>query len=189
MNPAALTRAFFASEIPAAVKNRLREESSKLRDRLPRARWVRPQGLHLTLKFLGEHPLETIRNLAEQLAPKVAQMPRITVSLKGSGFFPSPSRPRVAWVGGDASGASRLAGIIDDEAAAIGLERELRAWALHLTLARLKDPWPRAAADQFLAWGEAMSFDGFTCAEVVLFESRLEPGGAVYTPLERLALA
>jgi 2'-5' RNA ligase len=189
VNSATLTRAFFALEIPAEVKDHLRQESSELQDRLPRARWVRPQGLHLTLKFLGEHRFETIRSIAEKVAPALSQCHPVTVSLKGSGFFPSPSRPRVAWVGGEASGASRLARIIDDAAAAVGLAREHREWALHLTLARLKDPWPKNAVDQFLAWGEKTSFDSFSCAEVVLFESRLEPGGAVYTPLERLALA
>lgn len=183
-----MARAFFALEIPAEVKERLRREINDLRGQLPKARWVRPEGLHLTLKFLGEHPVKMLHQLAEDVAPSLAERPPISVALAGSGFFPSPSRSRVAWIGGEAPGAAELAKIIDAASVNRGLQRERRRWALHLTLARLKTPWPRNAVDAFMAWGRDVSYPEFTCREVVLFESRLDPGGAIYTPLKRLEL-
>ncbi|MCP4897505.1 MAG: RNA 2',3'-cyclic phosphodiesterase [bacterium] len=184
-----LTRVFFALEIPGEVKRQLERETNTLRDRLPKGRWVRSAGLHLTLKFLGEHPRGIISRVAESVTSELSQCSKVAVKLRGAGFFPSSARPRVAWIGGEAEGAAELSRIVDDAAAAEGLERERRSWALHLTLARLKKPWPQDAVVSFLEWGEAVSFEPFTCREVVLFESRLDPSGAVYTPIERMALA
>ncbi len=161
-----MTRAFLALEVPAAVKTQLAAAQENLRRELPRARWTRPDGWHLTLKFLGE----------------------VNVRLGGTGFFPSKERPRVAWVGGAADGAESIVAEVERAAEAAGFPRERRPWSIHLTQARLKARWPSAAVDRFLEWGETLDLEAFDCREVVLFESDLQPGGAVYTALERLPL-
>ena len=182
-------RAFLALEIAPGVKAALAAGREALRAELPRARWVRPESQHLTLKFLGETPSAVLQALAADLAPRVAGLRPVSVRLHGSGFFPSPARPRVAWLGGTAGDAAPLVEIVEEVADAHGFPRERRPWSLHVTQARLDRPWPQAAVERFLAWGDGLQLEPFTCAEVVLFSSRLERGGAVYTPLDRMPLA
>ena len=183
-----MTRAFLALEVSAAVKTQLAAAQESLRRELPRARWTRPDGWHLTLKFLGEVAAPALDELTAALAPRLRGHGAVNVRLHGTGFFPSPARPRVAWVGGAADGAESVVAEVERAAEAAGFPRERRPWSIHLTQARLKDRWPSAAVDRFLEWGETLDLEAFECREVVLFESDLQPGGAVYTALERLPL-
>ena len=181
-------RAFLALEIPQGVKDRIEAEMNTLRRSLPKARWVRPAGLHLTLKFLGTVEEHRLTALAEAVGMAAAEAPPVRVALSGAGFFPSPRRARVAWIGGAADGAPELAEAVERAAGSLGFERERRPWGLHLTLARLRSPWPAEATEAFLSWGSDFRAEHFVCRELVLFESCLKPDGAVYAPLERLAL-
>jgi len=183
-----LIRAFLALEVPAAVKTQLASAQEVLRRELPRARWTRPDGWHLTLRFLGEVAAPALDELTTALASRLRGIGAVSVRLGGTGFFPSPARPRVAWVGGAADGAESVVAEVERAAEAAGFPRERRPWSIHLTQARLKARWPSAAVDRFLEWGEALELDAFDCQEVVLYKSDLQPGGAVYTALERLPL-
>lgn len=185
---AELVRAFVALDIPERVRAELGASREALRAELPRARWVRPEGQHLTLKFLGETPRTTLDAIAADLTPRFARLGAVTVRLRGCGFFPSPARPRVAWIGGSAEGVSPVVEAVEEVAEVHGFPRERRPWSLHLTQARLDRPWPQAAVGRFLAWGGGLELEPFRCGEVVLFASRLERGGAVYTPLARMPL-
>jgi len=181
-------RAFLALEIPAAIREDLAQHVASLRRQLEPARWVRPGALHLTLRFLGESAPEGLDELVERLRPVLAPLAPVTVRLAGAGFFPGPRRPRVAWIGGEAPDAAEVAAAIDDAAHHLGWNRERRPFALHLTLARLKSPWSTGSVDRWLEWGRGYAAAPFVCREVILFESRLAPGGAVYTPLHQLPL-
>jgi 2'-5' RNA ligase len=182
-------RVFVALDIPDEIRENIRHEQAALKRELPRARWTRPEGQHLTLKFLGEVPASSIDPLSEAIERRAPELSRVRVALGGSGFFPSPRRPRVAWVGGRAEGGAEAAAAVDRAIAPLGFPRERRPWSLHLTQARLDRPWPRASVERFLDWGRALDLPAFTCAELVLFRSELAPGGAVYTALKRVALA
>jgi len=181
-------RAFVALEVPDEVRALLGRGIDHLRSRLPRARWVRAEGVHLTLKFLGESEHGHLDRLGEALRPRVAGFGSVSVALGVGGFFPTPARARVAWVGGAAEGAGEIAAAVDDAANRLGWERERRRWKPHLTLARLDRPWPPGAADEFLAYWQEHALPAFECAEIVLMSSRLGRGGAVYTPIERFSL-
>lgn len=183
-----VVRAFLAFEIPTSVRSRLADIQQVWRRELPRARWTRPQGWHLTLKFLGEVDPPVLEALTAELVPALAGLPTVAVRLGGTGFFPTPSRPRVAWVGGSAPGAEAVVQAVETAAETIGLEREIRPWAIHLTQARLKQRWPKPAVESYLDRGKDLVFEPFDCREVVLFKSDLQPGGAVYTALERMPL-
>ncbi len=184
-----MTRAFLALEVRPAVKEQLAAAQENLRRELPRARWTRPDGWHLTLKFLGEVAAPALDGLAAELAPRLRGLGAVNVRLGGTGFFPSQARPRVAWVGGAADGAESVVAEVERAAEAAGFPRERRPWSIHVTQARLKARWPPAAVNRFLEWGEDLDLEPFGCREVVLFKSDLQPGGAVYTALERLPLA
>lgn len=181
-------RAFLALEIPETIKTQLASAQQGLKAELPPARWTRPVGWHLTLKFLGEVEQPVLTDLVSDLGPSLRGAGAVRVQFGKTGFFPSSMRPRVAWVGGTAEGAEQVAAKVEKAAATVGFPRERRPWSLHLTLARLKSQWPKAAVDRFFAWGEGLDLEVFTCREVVLFKSDLQPGGAVYTALERFSL-
>ncbi len=188
MTRSSIVRAFFAFEIPDAVRTRLEAAREGVRRALPAARWTRPEGWHLTVKFLGERPRGELERLACDIGPRVAGCGVVTAALAGGGFFPSPARPRVAWVGGSAAGANPVVETVEKAAVQAGLPAERRPWAVHLTMARLQTRWPGDAVDRYLEWAHDLEAMRFVCSEVVLFESRLQPGGAVYTALERIPL-
>jgi 2'-5' RNA ligase len=181
-------RSFLALEIPDVVRSRLASDLEILREELPRSRWTRSQGWHLTLKFLGEVERPVLTDLIAELDPRIRNLDPVTVELGKTGFFPTAMRPRVAWIGGSAEGAENVVAGVEDAAAAVGFPRERRPWSAHLTLARMKSQWSKDAVDRFLTWGDGLDLDRFTCREVVLLKSDLQPGGAVYTALERFPL-
>jgi 2'-5' RNA ligase len=181
-------RAFLALEIPDRVRSYLAAAREDLRHEMPRARWTRSEGWHLTLKFLGETPRPALADLGAEIAPRVRGLGRVTVKLGRSGFFPSSARPRVAWVGGSVEGAEKVVEAVEEAAEVVGFARERRRWSAHLTMARLKSQWSKNAVDRFLEWGDQLEVESFSCPEVVLYESDLQPGGAVYTALERFSI-
>ncbi len=178
-------RLFAAVEVPDEVRSRLADGIAGLRRRLPPARWVRAETIHLTLKFIGERPDGFAQELDAAAAAAVAGLAPVEVRLEGAGFFPDPSRPRVAWLGGSAPGLDRWAEAVDRTAAALGVEAERRPYALHVTLARLDRRWGRTAVETFTTEVGGWRLPPFTAREVVLFASELRPGGAVHTALCR----
>ncbi len=184
-----MVRAFFAFEIPAACRQEIDRHLCLLRSSLPPAKWVRAEGLHLTLKFLGDADHQVLSTLVSELTAPLSALPEVTVRLAGCGVFPNRSRARVAWIGGSAAGAAEVARSIEAVAERHGFQRERRPWALHLTLARLRQPWPVTAVDELIARGEQLLLPPFQCREVVLLSSQLKPSGAVYTALRRARFA
>jgi 2'-5' RNA ligase len=182
-------RAFVAFDLPASIRSVIRREQDAIRAELPKAKWTRPEGQHLTLKFLGETPKSRLESLSAAIAEGVVGIGAVEVCLSGSGFFPGPRRPRVAWVGGEARGGREVAAAVENAATGVGFAPDQRAWSVHLTQARLQRPWSRRAVERFLDWGRGLDIAPFPCRHVVLFESHLQPGGAVYTALERFPLA
>ena len=93
-----MIRSFFAISLPETW----REELSRLQDRLKKIRadvkWVRPESVHLTLKFLGDVPEETLEELGRSARTALAGRPAPNLRLKGTGVFPDRGRPRVVWL-------------------------------------------------------------------------------------------
>jgi 2'-5' RNA ligase len=176
-------RLFIAVDLPEEVREVLSHGLGPLKRDQPPARWVRPQGIHITLKFLGEQPAELVERLDGAVRGALASLTPVTVRLGGGGFFPHDRRPRVAWVGGIAEGLDAWARAFEEAAAGLGVAREARPFSLHLTLARLERPWVAQAVEHYLVQVEKWRFPEFLAREAVLFESELQPSGAVYTPL------
>ncbi len=181
-------RAFFAVELSPGAHETVARGLGGLRRRLGQARWVRAEGLHITLRFLGEQSGDLLEHVAADAAAALAGEAPVEVALGGGGFFPHERRPRVAWLGGVAPGMERWAAAIERCATAAGLEPEPRAFTPHVTLARLDRPWGAGEVETFRVAVGKWRLAPYTAREVVLFASDLRPAGAVYTAVRRLAV-
>jgi RNA 2',3'-cyclic 3'-phosphodiesterase len=179
-------RLFVALEVPEPPRRDLRRRVDGLRDRLPRARWVDLDNVHLTLLFLGETPEADVPALAAKLRQAFARCVPLDLRLASGGTFP-PGRPaRVAWVGVEAP--EELLELQEDVTRAavetLGFEPEKRPYHPHVTLARCPDPWRRDAIDKLKTALTGPIGPPFTADHGVLFESKLSPKGARYRAVE-----
>lgn len=153
-------------------------------------RWVRPEGLHLTLRFLGRTPVEAVPVVAEVVRAVGRGSAPFELEIAGAGAFPSARRPRVLWLAVRRGGEvlAELAAALDRGLEPLGWLPEERPYAAHLTLART-EPGPGAAAvAAALVAAAARLHLVWRVEELVLFESQLARGGARYVALERFRL-
>jgi 2'-5' RNA ligase len=186
-------RLFVALEIPAAVRDNLAAQINELRD-LPaplaakRLRWVRPENLHVTLKFIGEVEAAKLDGIRSALTAIGLDAP-VGLDFRGLGFFPDEKYPRVLWVGLHASGnLPVLASDIDRTLEGQGIARDERAFAPHLTLARFE---PRGLHERLriaIQKNSEREFGAFEAREFHLIQSKLKPSGAEYTSLAAFPL-
>ena len=162
-----------------------------LRRELPEAAWTRPESWHVTLRFLGQVAPGPLEHFAAAIAETAAGSAEWRLIAAGPAVFPSVRRARVLGIAlAEKTGAlARLAAAAEAQARAIGLEPEERPFRPHVTLARLRRPWPPAAVERFRAAVADARLPGWDAREVVLYASRLGPGGAQHTPLARFELA
>lgn len=185
-------RLFVALDVPGEVRQALGESIAPLKPLCRAARWVRSEGMHLTLKFIG-HAIAD--DDAEKLAAARAALSAIhsgepvAIRYRGIEFFPDARRPRVAWCGIEASAnLMQLAADIECALAPLGVPREQRALVPHLTLARFKSPEGVAALARAAAEFAQRDFGSARETEFHLFESKLKPGGADYRKIESYSL-
>jgi 2'-5' RNA ligase len=178
-------RAFIAIDLPEPVRAALAEAQQGFRSACRDARWTRPEGIHLTLKFLGEISDAQTKQVVEALA-QIGPFITFSVEVKGFGFFPQAHRPRVFWAGVTAPMAlAELAARIEGRMEKIGFAREDRAFAPHLTLARFQVPRPQPELEAAVAGRATTSLGNFEASEFFLFESKLSPQGAQYRKVMR----
>jgi 2'-5' RNA ligase len=177
-------RLFVALEIPSSVRDHLAALIRDLRAIAPQPKWVRAENLHVTLKFIGEASpakLEVIR----AALPAVRSGQHVELRFRGLGFFPGEKRPRVFWAGLDASpNLAVVAGDIDQCLEKVGIAREQRAFAPHLTLARFDPPGTAEKLRAAIQKSATRNFGTLRTREFHLIESKLKPTGAEYTTLQ-----
>ncbi len=187
-------RLFVAVELPPGVGEALSELQRELRPRCgPGVRWTRPEGIHLTLKFLGGAPRALVPLLEEALGEAASGQAAFGLSLGKPGFFPNPRRPRVFWVGieGEVERLSVLARRIEEALSALSFPAEKRPFAAHLTLARLDEKLAPAQREDFGRAAQSAPWhpgQPFTVDGVSLMRSQLTAQGAIYSCLHRIAL-
>lgn len=178
-------RAFIAIDLPQALHDALADVQRQLRPVAPDARWSRPEGIHLTLKFLGEisdSEVEAVEESLTQLGPFVP----FPVEIKGFGFFPHARKPKIFWAGVIAPPAlAALAGRIETAMESAGFAREERAYSPHLTLARFQMPRPQPGLEAAIAEIANTPLGAFEASEFFLFESKLSPEGSQYRKVMR----
>jgi RNA 2',3'-cyclic 3'-phosphodiesterase len=193
-------RIFVALDIDEAIRERIALFMEGVRGFAPDARWVTPESLHITLKFIGEQAepvVERIRSGLESIRAESTE-----VYFHGFGFFPTPKSARVFWVGMDAGAElTSLASAIDAKTASLGIPKEIRPFSPHLTLARAgrgsgSPRWQKGddpnrifqRLQEKLAALAAPDFGTITPREFFLYQSQLSPKGSKYTKLARFAL-
>ena len=177
-------RLFVALEIPSAVRENLGALLESLRAVSPQTRWVRPENLHVTLKFMGEVPETKLAATRSALAG-VRSDQAVTLDFRGLGFFPNEKHPRVSWAGVVASANLKtLAADIDGATEKLGIPREQRPFSPHLTLARFEPPGLPEKLRSAVRENEVRDFGTLRTGEFDLIESKLRPSGAEYTTLE-----
>lgn len=182
-------RAFIAIRLSAEVLHGLDQTLVELKKRLPKApvRWVPPQNIHLTIKFLGDVSVASLDLLTQMLQTEALRHTAFEFSVGGIGAFPSVRRPRVVWVGVDAPPAlGALQHGVEAEMARLGYEPEGRDFSPHLTLGRVnRNAGPAELRDlSGLLESYRLGLLGTVGVDAVhLYRSDLQPGGSVYTQM------
>jgi 2'-5' RNA ligase len=192
-------RLFVALDIDDAIRQRIQRFMEGVSGFAPEARWVRPESLHVTLKFIGEKPNQAVEEIKRVLSGVRSES--IELSFRGYGFFPTAKAARVFWVGID-SGPQlvSLAKAIDETTFALGIPKEGHPFAAHLTLARGggRSRAPRGEKgdtqnktfqrlQEKLAALPGPVFGTMATHEFFLYQSQAAPGGSRYTKIARFA--
>ncbi len=178
-----MIRAFLAVELSCEIRQHISSFQQQLKETLPPLNWVRPESIHLTLKFLGSVELSCIPQLLSVLKPIADKTDKFSLDVQGMGVFPNRQHPRVIWVG-VLGQTQRLQRLVLDVAAALeplGFPLEAKAYHPHLTLARIKCENGVLESDHHLG---TLTVDRF-----ILFQSDLNPSGACYMPLAAVLLS
>ena len=183
-------RAFIAIELPDEITAFIHKIQEGLRSYGFKARWVRPENIHLTLKFLGDINNEDIKKAGDAIISAAGENASMSLGAKGIGFFPGVKRSRVIWTGiaGQTKELTDLQKTLDGKLDTVGFPKEKRPFKGHLTIARIKRKIDaRRLVDAMKEFGRFES-KTFIADEVVLFKSELKPSGAVYSKLMSAAL-
>ncbi len=179
-------RAFLAIAPPEAVIRKIATIQDVLRKNIQGSiGWVRPQGIHLTLKYFGDIGREDIRSISWVVAGHAGNARAMKLDIQGLGVFPNSRRPRVLWIGvqGETAQLIGLQQAVDRDLETCGFKREERPFRAHLTLARIKSPQGLAGIDRMLAEKGLEAAGSFETKGLTLYKSDLTPSGAIYTAL------
>ena len=178
-------RSFIAIDLSDPARRRIETLIQELRKSDAQVGWVRTEGIHLTLKFLGNVAPELIEEIKPALARIASQIAPIRIEPAGCGAFPTIKWPRVIWVGlRDQIGPlAELVRRVETALVPLGFEPEGRPFKPHLTLGRVKGRQRLQALQEILLAHSDFAAEPFDAAEVVLYKSDLRPDGALYTPL------
>jgi RNA 2',3'-cyclic 3'-phosphodiesterase len=193
-------RLFVALDIDENIREKIVRFLDGVREFAPDARWVRPESLHVTLKFIGEVPDDKVEGIKASLSTISTE--QVEMEIAGYGFFPSARAPRVFWIGIEAdSKLAELASQVEDQLSALNIPKEKHAFNAHLTLARRSGGsgsprWRKGDHANFnfkhlqekLAGLSTPEFGKTTAQEFFLYQSQLSPRGSKYTKLAAFPL-
>lgn len=183
-------RTFVAIALEPDIKHTISQLIQKLDDHNPNVRWVREQGMHLTLKFIGEIPENRVQELLLLLTDLSANHKRFPLKLKGTGTFPPRSKyPRILWLGIEESqGLISVQQDIESLLEKASISREKRRFSPHLTLGRVKSSQNIGPVLDILTDNKETEFGSMEVKEITFFKSTLKPTGAEYSALGKIPL-
>ena len=182
-------RLFIASNFQVATVLAIEAAVARVQPRLPRSSWLKSEAYHLTYAFLGEHPESVVAPLSASLRKHLGDVSRIETRVGEPGFFPNEKRPRVGWLAVDPdlplkSIGDRVRASVQEAHVAF----DEKPFVPHLTLVRMRAPWNRRDAENFLVELGTLRAPASTIDAVTLFASVLGSGGAIHTPVATIRL-
>lgn len=185
-----MIRSFIAITIPEEVKEVLAGLVQGLKPIFPKISWVKPENMHITLKFLGNIREEDIGQIKQIMAKSCTDISPFSLQGQALGVFPTVNRARVIWTGlhGETALLEKLYLALETGLAQIGFAKEERPFRPHLTLGRIKTRAKPKPLLEAIHQYQTFSTPSFTVKEIVLFKSTLHPQGARYTVLEKVRL-
>lgn len=186
-----MIRTFIALDLPVKLQGSLEALQKELQRTDAPVSWVKPDRIHLTLKFLGDVPPGRIADIQAQLAEIAVHTQPFRLQAAGCGAFPTLQQMRVVWVGlkGDIPSLRDVQQRVEEAMAALDFKREDRPFKAHLTLGRVKGRQRLRVLQEALLARQAFEAEDFDVTELVLYKSELRPERARYTPLFRAAFA
>jgi 2'-5' RNA ligase len=186
-------RTFIAIDLPEEIKAALSEIQKQLKSTAADVKWVAPENIHLTLKFLGERDNKKVEAITQILETAAAETKSYRINITSLGAFPTQTSPRVIWVGiqqGDAE-TKKIADILEKMICEVGIPKEDRPFSSHITIGRTRSSLGREKLVQ-----ELNHLDGtlagknlsFTVEKITLYKSTLTPKGPIYEALKEASL-
>jgi RNA 2',3'-cyclic 3'-phosphodiesterase len=176
-------RAFIAFEIPKPIKRAMGLMTDDLRCQGLRLKWVHPDNIHLTLRFMGNVPTRRVESLGLAMRRSTVHCEPLRIGAKGVGLFPGPRHPKVLWVGvcGDTQRLRDLEKQLGENLADLGFPAGGKPFREHLTIGRMKGKIVPKTLSHILDRAREFESQRFTVRELILFKSDLTPSGAVYS--------
>jgi len=183
-------RLFIAIELPPEIKQGIAKVQENLRKTGADANWTRPEGIHLTLKFLGEVEESRAQEIVLALTGATEGIGKMKLEVAGAGAFQNVKTPRILWLGvtGDIEKLAALQILVENAMVKLGFEREERTFSPHLTLARIKLPKPRDNWQQKIESIRDVKIGAFVAERISLMKSELKREGAVYMEVGKVDL-
>ena len=183
-------RSFIAVELSTEIAEGVRRIQAGLKERTKSVSWVRPGGIHLTLKFLGDVDPGRVEGIASTVEECIRGIGPFFIGIRGCGGFPNPRNPRVIWIGVDDPGGElkELQAKVEQGMEEMGFAREGRAYTPHLTIGRLRSGKGSGGVAQALEATKECDLGTMEVREICLFRSQLKPTGAEYTKLQTIPL-
>ncbi len=179
-------RGFIAVELPVGLKMKLSAMQSKAG--CNRAlRWVRPENIHLTLKFLGKVYNDRVASVSSALEKSFSGTKKFKVKVSGIGAFPGPVNPKVVWAGIDhCVELSAIFTTLEKVLSEQGFAKEKRGFSPHLTIGRVRDGKMKVQVRDFIDKYQNMDFGSWEVEKITFFKSELTPAGAVYSTIKSI---
>jgi 2'-5' RNA ligase len=183
-------RTFIAVSLPESVLQAMGQVQHTLGTLGRGIRWVRKEGIHLTLKFLGDVDRDDLEKIHIAMERATEATSPFVLYGQDTGVFPDFRRPRVIWIGlsGDLQVLFALQASVESQLKGLGFAEDKRPFKGHLTLGRVKGPLDANELRKALEGLAGFQTDAFTVQSVALFQSTLHPHGAIYTKLAEVAL-
>jgi 2'-5' RNA ligase len=183
-------RTFIAIELPEEIKDALAKLQDKLKDSQADVKWVKPENIHLTLKFTGEIDDEQLTELTKILEKTAGNNSSFQIRLSSVGVFPKINFPRVIWVGMGKGGneTKAIAEDLEERISLIGIPKEKRPFSCHITIGRVRSSLNRDKLVNSLKAVDSLERKEFTVKKITLFKSTLTPKGPAYEILKAVNL-
>jgi 2'-5' RNA ligase len=184
-------RCFIALNLPSELKGRLAELEAQLKEAKADVGWVKPENIHLTLKFLGGVEEARIPLVKGAIQEGLREEGSLALAFVGLGVFPNPRYPRVVWVGvkGEPERLQKLQERLEQAMSEVGFPREARSFSPHITLGRMRSRQGAPSLMDLVGRLGEYELGSMKAESIELMRSQLHPAGAIYTVLESFPLS